>query len=104
MDSQLHSQKNKTTLNDNSSQITFGPLEHYSDSRTDNLSTTNPKFKSGALSTNYRFVRTDGYILNEASNLEGKAVPLYLYYSDARKGYFTTATPEVIRDPEAARY
>ena len=104
-DPQLHSQKNKTTLNDHSGQITYKRLEHYySDSRTDNLSTSNPNFKSGSLSANYRLVRTDGYILDEASNLEGKAVPLYLYYSDVRKDHFTTATPEGIRDAEGAGY
>ncbi|WP_026449839.1 hypothetical protein [Aequorivita capsosiphonis] len=89
----------------NPAQISYRPLDHFwSSSRTDNYSTANSEAKIGALRTNYRFVRTDGYILDEPSNVEGEAVPLYLYYSDTRKDNFITSTAEGIRAAENDGY
>lgn len=86
-------------------QTSYLPLDHFwSSLRTDNYTTANTEAKKGALKTKYRFVRTDGYILKKSSNIEGKAVPLYLYYSVARKDNFVTATPEGIKAAEAGGY
>ena len=93
-------------LNDsNPGKTTFISLDHFwSITRTDNYSTANLQGKSGALSTKYRFVRTDGHIQKEPSNIEGHAVPLYLYYSNTRKDNFITASPEGIRAAETGGY
>ncbi len=83
----------------------YKSLDHYwSSIRTDNYSTATPEAKKGALATNYRHVRTDGYVLNASASAEGQAVPLYLYYDPTRKDNFTTASPEGIRAAEAAGY
>jgi hypothetical protein len=88
-----------------STQTTYKPLSHYwSNTRTDNFSTASQKGKNAALTAKYRFVRTDGYVLNTSSNTEGQAVPLYLYYNSTRKDYFTTASPRGIRSAIAAGY
>jgi hypothetical protein len=88
-----------------STQTTYKPLNHYwSNTRTDNFSTASQKGKNAALTAKYRFVRTDGYVLNTSSNAEGQAVPLYLYYNSARKDYFTTASPRGIKSAIAAGY
>jgi len=80
-------------------------LEHYwNGSRKDNFTTATTKGKNNALAGGYKFVRVDGYVLNKSSSTEGQAVPLYLYYSNARKDNFTTATREGIRAAEAAGY
>ncbi len=101
----LQLQAQKRIASDEQLQITYVPLVHFwSSLRSDNFSTANENAKSGALKTNYSFVRTDGYILKKASSTEGQVVPLYLYYSDIRKDNFTTATPEGIRAAEAAGY
>tara|TARA_R110000868_G_scaffold9349_10_gene46826 strand:+ start:4646 stop:6283 length:1638 start_codon:yes stop_codon:yes gene_type:complete len=89
----------------NSEKISFKSLDHFwNNSRTDNYSTATAISKSGALAQQYRFVRTDGYIQKESSNIEGQAVPLYLYYSNTRKDNFITATAEGIRAAEASGY
>ncbi len=95
----------KTVVRDHKNQTTFKPLNHYwNGSRKDNQLTATIEGKNGALGADYRFVRQDGYVLEKASSIEGQAVPLYLYYSDARKDNFTTATTEGIRAAKAAGY
>lgn len=80
-------------------------LEHYwNGSRKDNFTTATTTGKNNALRGGYKFVRVDGYVLNKSTSTEGQAVPLYLYYSSARKDNFTTATQEGIRAAEAAGY
>lgn len=91
--------------NEQIANVSYIPLDHFwSSERMDNYSTANASAKSGALKTQYRFVRTDGYILQEASNVEGQAVPLYVYYSNNRKDHFITASPEGIRAAQAGGY
>lgn len=91
--------------NQNAAKVSYIPLDHYwSSERSDNYSTANQSAKKLALNTKYRFVRKDGYILKEASNVEGQAVPLYVYYSSTRKDHFTTASPQGIRAAEAGGY
>lgn len=83
----------------------YKPLEHYwSDARNDNFSTASTKGKTAAKTAKYRFVRQDGFILNKASNTEGNAVPLYLYYSKARKDYLTVSSVAGIRSANSAGY
>ena len=86
-------------------QTTYKPINHYwSNTRTDNFSAATQKGKNAALGAKYRFVRLDGYILEKASNAEGHAVPLYLYYSKTRKDNFSTASSDGIKAAEAAGY
>ena len=97
--------RNKGSNDPKTTNISYSALDHFwSSTRTDNYATANSQGKIGALKTKYRLVRTDGYIQKENSNIEGQAVPLYLYYSDARKDNFTTATTEGIRAAEAGGY
>ncbi len=92
-------------VHDHRNQTTYKSLNHYwSSTRMDNLITATTEGKNAALGAKYRFVRLDGYVLEEASNTEGQAVPLYLYYSKTRSDNFITATPEGIRDAEAGGY
>ena len=89
----------------NPEKISFKSLDHYwSTTRADNLITATTPGKNAALGEKYRFVRLDGYVMEKASNVEGDAVPLYLYYSNTRKDNFITATAEGIRAAEAGGY
>ncbi|GAB5550542.1 MAG: hypothetical protein Sapg2KO_01330 [Saprospiraceae bacterium] len=80
-------------------------LEHYWDGRrADNFSTASTTGKNNAVRGKYQFVRVDGYVLTKSSSVEGKTTPLYLYYNDARKDHFTTASALGIRAAKAGGY
>lgn len=99
-----HAQVKRVAVGTNSD-TNYKPLEHYwSEARKDNFSTASIKGKKAAKTAKYRFVRQDGFVLNKALNNEGKAVPLYLYYSKARQDYLTVATSAGIRSANAAGY
>jgi len=83
----------------------YKTLEHYwSSTRKDNFLTASEKGKKAAKAANYRFVRQDGYVLNKASNSEGKTIPLYLFYSKTRKDYLTVASSAGIKSANSAGY
>ncbi|MFT4533827.1 MAG: hypothetical protein ACJA1A_002121 [Saprospiraceae bacterium] len=89
----------------NTAKISYKSLNHYwSNTRTDNLITATTGDEKAALGAKYRFVRLDGYVMEKASNIEGEAVPLYLFYSNTRKDNFTTATAEGIRAAKTGGY
>ena len=99
-----HAQVKRTAVGTKSNND-YKPLEHYwSGARNDNFSTASTKGKKAAKAAKYEFVRQDGFVLNKASNAEGKAVPLYLYYSKARKDYLTVATSAGIKSANFAGY
>lgn len=79
------------------------PLQLYwSDERQDNITVASSESINGATSANYRFVRTEGHVLQ---NPQSGTLPLVLYY----EGYtffdnFTVATSEGITQAIAAGY
>ena len=97
-----HAQVKGNAVNDSSN---YEPLEHYwSSARKDNFSTASARGKKAAKAAKYRFIRQDGYVLKKASNAEGKAVPLYLYYSKTRKEYLTVSSSAGIKSANSAGY
>lgn len=79
------------------------PLQLYwSDERQDNITVASSESINGATSANYRFVRTEGHVLQ---NPQSGTLPLMLYY----EGYaffdnFTVATSEGVTQAIAAGY
>ncbi|WP_296380147.1 hypothetical protein [Winogradskyella sp.] len=100
----MNAQTRRQTV-DHRKEKQYTVLEHYwSNDRKDNLTTASEKGKKAAKAAKYRFVRQDGYVLSKASNVEGKSVPLYLYYNKTRRDYFTTATTVGIKSANSAGY
>jgi hypothetical protein len=78
------------------------PLRLYWNSaREDNFTTATPEGRRDAEApgSGYQFVRIEGYISSEPSNVPGRpgTLPLNLFYNPWRGDNFTTATPEGIR-------
>ncbi|WP_299123685.1 hypothetical protein [uncultured Winogradskyella sp.] len=100
----VNAQVKRQTVGVNDSKDYKSLVHYWSNTRKDNFLTASTNGKKAAEDANYRFVRQDGYVLTKASNSEGNAVPLYLYYNKTRKDYLTVASPAGIKSANSAGY